>query len=338
MTTPTPTPQVGFCPPITSDLIALERKCDVKPYTNEQVKYNQILSSRAVHIDIEIPVTAPGNKKTLLQFPSKYYTSQLLFQDITFNNNTRTKYMLDFYQILRIYVFGYNNDNYRKSEENGQERYKFLLSSAQGGIDEGDSYTINPLKKSFKIRSLVIHIDFTSCQLPNPAVEQQNNQLPASTVFEDMNDVIHSPVRKNFNVVYEKIHDVKCSECDYEMTLCDVWKIEKQWCITRENNVAGNTFVQFNTGYFWYISVNNLSEPLRFLNYMNETSEQSRYPIGNEFAPEPDTFLIGPPAVNLELLNKYRWINLGINNAQALQRGFDDLTDEIRNLKRKLDE
>jgi hypothetical protein len=330
-------PQVNFCPPIETELIGLENKCKVKLYTQEQVKYNQLISSRAVQLDIIVPAQTPDNKKTFFYFPSKYYTSQLLFQDITFNNNTRNKYMLDFYQLNRINVFGYGNDNYRRIGNNDQEKYKFLLSAAQGATDAGDTYTIKPLRKSFKFRSLVIQVDFSSCQLPDPDNEQDNAILPASTVFEDLNDMITSPIKKNFRVVYEKIHEIPCSECDYEKTICDVWKIEKQWCITRANTGDGNSFVQFNTGYFWFITVNNLNEPLRYLNYMNEADETKRYPIGSEFAPESDTYLQGPPAVSLEFLFKYRWINLGVGNAQALQRSFDGLSREIQDLKRKFD-
>jgi hypothetical protein len=331
------TPQVNFCPPIGSELILLEKKCGVKPYNQEQTKYNQLLSSRAIQLDITVPALSPDNKKTFFYYPAKYYTSQLLFQDIQFNNNTRTKYMLDFYQLTRLYVFGYANDNYRKIDTNGQERYKFPLAQAQGATDAGDSFTIYPLKKSFQVRSIILHVDFSSCQLPDPTNKQNNRQLSASTVFEDMNDMINSPIKRNFNVVYDKQHEIKCSECDYETTICDIWKIEKQWCITHANDQEENSFVQFNTGYFWFISVNNLSEPLRYLTYMNETNENTRYPVGFQFASEADIYFRGPPAIILELLNKYRWINLGMNNAQALQRGFEDVTRELRDLKRKIE-
>jgi hypothetical protein len=333
------TPQVNFCPPIETELSLLEKKCKVKPYTHEQVKYNQLLNSRTISVDINVPAQTPDNKKTLLYFPTNYYTSRLLFQDIPFNNNTRNKYMLDLYFIDRIFVFGYGNDNYRKPSNDRQDRYKFLLSAAQGATDAGDTFTIKPLRKSFKFRTLVIQVDFSSCQLPDPDPdsEQQNATLPASTVFEDMNDVINSPIKKNFRIVYEKIHEIQCSECDYETTLCDVWKIEKQWCITRSNADLPNVFVQFNTGYFWLITANNLNESLRYLTYMNEADETKRYPIGTEYAPEADTYLQGPPAVELEFLFKYRWINLGVGNAQALQRSFDGLSREIQDLKRKFD-
>jgi hypothetical protein len=70
---------------------------------------------------------------------------------------------------------------------------------------------------------------------------------------------------------------------------------------------------------------------------MNEVNEDKRYLVGTEFAPESDAYLRGPPAVSLEFLFKFRWLNLRADNAQALQRIFDDITKEIDDLKQKIE-
>ncbi|CAG8853296.1 1990_t:CDS:2, partial [Gigaspora margarita] len=131
-----------------------------------------------------------------------------------------------------------------------------------------------------------------------------NSRLPITTVFENISDPVNSPVLQNFNVVYDQIHTIECSDYDSEQTICFRWQIEKQWCITQfsQDNTTG--FVQFNTGFYWFVTVNNINEPLRHLKYMSDEMKV------------PDM----------------QWIDLNVNNAQAIR----DLGEEIRDLKRKL--
>jgi hypothetical protein len=225
--------QEKFCPPLIEQVTPLEAECGVKTYSAEQAKYNSFIQRIKNNVNLGTPAVTTAGRGTLLYYPARYYNSSLLFQNIRFNeNNTRNKYMLDFYSIFRISVFGNFNDNYLKGEGTRLNKLEFPLAQAQGATDENDTFIINPIKKSFQIRGLIIQIDFTSCQLPNQTGVAQNNRLPMTTVFEDINDPINSPVRQNFRVVYEKIHTIECSDCDYEQTLCFRWQIEKQWCIT----------------------------------------------------------------------------------------------------------
>ncbi|KAF0370531.1 hypothetical protein F8M41_013231 [Gigaspora margarita] len=81
--------------------------------------------------------------------------------------------------------------------------------------------------------------------------------------------------------------------------------------------------------------INNLNEPLRHLKYISDENESTRYAVGSEFKPERDDgHLREPCAIILESIQSFRWIDLNVNNAQAIR----DLGEEIRDLKRKLDE
>ncbi|CAG8818264.1 31378_t:CDS:2, partial [Gigaspora margarita] len=164
--------------------------------------------------------------------------------------------------------------------------------------------------------------DFTTWQLPNLKGVSANSRLPITTVFENISDPVNSPVLRNFNVVYDQIHTIECSDYDSEQTICFRWQIEKQWCITQFSRDNTTGFVQFNTGFYWFVTVNNLNEPLRHLKYMSDENESTRYAVGSEFKPERDDgHLRGPCA-----------IDLNVNNAQAIR----DLGEEIRDLKKKL--
>ncbi|CAG8824815.1 19061_t:CDS:1, partial [Dentiscutata erythropus] len=135
--------------------------------------------------------------------------------------------------------------------------------------------------------------------------------------------------------VYDKIETITCEECDYKQILCFTWKIEKQWCISRASTTTGNQFIQFNTGYYWFISVNDINESLHIVKYMNNANEKSHYNIGSQFAPsQKDRFLRGPAKTVLESNETFRWIDLNTNNIQAIQR----LDDAINDLKRQLEE
>ncbi|KAF0537618.1 hypothetical protein F8M41_008382 [Gigaspora margarita] len=66
---------------------------------------------------------------------------------------------------------------------------------------------------------------------------------------------------------------------------------------------------------------------------MSDENESTRYVVSSEFKPEKDDgHLRGPCIVILESIQLFRWIDLNINNAQAIR----DLEEEIRDLKRKL--
>ncbi|CAG8754621.1 11363_t:CDS:2, partial [Gigaspora margarita] len=85
--------------------------------------------------------------------------------------------------------------------------------------------------------------------------------------------------------------------------------------------------------FYWFVTVNNLNEPLRHLKYISDKNESTRYAVGSEFKPEKnDGHLRGPCTIILESIQLFRWIDLNINNAQAIR----DLEEEIRDLKRKL--
>ncbi|CAG8838886.1 40655_t:CDS:2, partial [Gigaspora margarita] len=194
--------------------------------------------------------------------------------------NTRSKYILDFYQIFKLPIFGNFNDNLLATTRTRLNMLCFLLSQAQGATDANNNFTINPIKKLFQIRELILQIDFTTCQLPNQTGVLANSRLPITTVFENISDPVNSPVLRNFNIVYDQIHTI-------------------------EYNTTG--FVQFNTGFYWFVTVNNLNEPLRHLKYMSDENKSTRYAVGSEFKPERD-----------------------------LRGLFRDLGEEIRDLKRKL--
>ncbi|KAF0388279.1 hypothetical protein F8M41_011068 [Gigaspora margarita] len=127
-----------------------------------------------------------------------------------------------------------------------------------------DNITINPIKKLFQTRGLILQIDFTTCQSPNQIGVSANSRLPITSVFENISDPVNSPILQNFN------------------------QIEKQWCITQfsQNNTTG--FIQFNTGFYWFVTVNNLNKPLRHLKYMSNENESTRYAVGPKFKPESD--------------------------------------------------
>ncbi|KAF0524909.1 hypothetical protein F8M41_014861 [Gigaspora margarita] len=66
---------------------------------------------------------------------------------------------------------------------------------------------------------------------------------------------------------------------------------------------------------------------------MSNENENTRYAVGSEFKPERDNgHLRGPCTIILESIQLFRWIDLNVNNAQAIR----DLGEEIRDLKRKL--
>ncbi|KAF0521502.1 hypothetical protein F8M41_015785 [Gigaspora margarita] len=60
----------------------------------------------------------------------------------------------------------------------------------------------------------LLQIDFTTCQLSNQTGVSANSRLPITTVFKNISDPVNSPVLQNFNIVYNQIHTIKCS--DYE--------------------------------------------------------------------------------------------------------------------------
>ncbi|KAF0431395.1 hypothetical protein F8M41_005407 [Gigaspora margarita] len=65
-------------------------------------------------------------------------------------------------------------------------------------------------------------------------------------------------------------------------------QIEKQWCITQFSRDNTTGFVQFNTGFYWFVTVNNLNEPLRHLKYISDENESIRYAVSSEFKPKRD--------------------------------------------------
>ncbi|CAG8802267.1 18389_t:CDS:2, partial [Dentiscutata erythropus] len=78
------------------------------------------------------------------------------------------------------------------------------------------------------VRLLILKQDNT-CQLTQDGGIGQNASLPSSAVFENLSNLVDSHVKRNFNIVYEKIQNIECSKCDYETTICFNWRIEKNW-------------------------------------------------------------------------------------------------------------
>ncbi|CAG8483021.1 9517_t:CDS:2 [Racocetra fulgida] len=247
--------------------------------------------------------------------------------------------MLDFYQIVRLNIVGHGNSTVDSTQiegdNSGKSRYEFLLAQVQRGQDADDTYVINPIRKTFRIRALILQVG-TTCELPlSQTAVPDNKSLPAVNIFEDMNDLINSPIRRNFNVVYDKIEEIECSKCDYKKILCFTWKIEKQWCLIRTSNIQGNQFIQFNTGFFWFVTALDINESLRYLKFISDKNERTRYNVGTMFAPSHDDgYMRGPCATVLEYNLTYRWIDLNQNSALAISR----LGDQIADLKQKLDE
>ncbi|KAF0524910.1 hypothetical protein F8M41_014862 [Gigaspora margarita] len=68
----------------------------------------------------------------------------------------------------------------------------------------------------------------TTCQLPNQKGVLANSRLPITTVFENISDPVNSPVLRNFNIVYDQIHTIECSDYNYKQTICFRQQIEKQ--------------------------------------------------------------------------------------------------------------
>ncbi|CAG8722482.1 5963_t:CDS:1, partial [Dentiscutata heterogama] len=103
--------------------------------------------------------------------------------------------------------------------------------------------------------------------------------------------------------------------CNFEQTICFSWKIEKQWCIAYlSNNVP--VFVQFNTGFFWFILAINIFEPLRYLKYISDEDKLSCYNIEIIFGPSRDKgFFRGLARIIFKLIQAFRYIDLNTNNA-----------------------
>ncbi|CAG8784134.1 8224_t:CDS:1, partial [Dentiscutata erythropus] len=111
-------------------------------------------------------------------------------------------------------------------EGNIENKYVFSLAKGQGGQNANDIYVINPIRKSFRVRLLILKQDNT-CQLTQDRDIGQNASLPSSAVFENLSNLVDSRVKRNFNIVYEKIQNIEGSKCDYETTICFNWRIEK---------------------------------------------------------------------------------------------------------------
>ncbi|CAG8747007.1 13209_t:CDS:2 [Dentiscutata erythropus] len=112
--------------------------------------------------NIDTPAVTSDGHNTLLFWPQQYYFSQLLFQDIPFNNNIHTKHMLNFYQIFKLTIFGYVNDSIQSltvEEGNTENKYIFPLAEGQGKQNANDIYVINPIRKSFRVRLLILKQD-----------------------------------------------------------------------------------------------------------------------------------------------------------------------------------
>ncbi|CAG8854040.1 44489_t:CDS:2, partial [Gigaspora margarita] len=125
-----------------------------------------------------------------------------------------------------------------------------------------------------------------------------NSRLPITTVFENISNSVNSPVLQNFNIVYDQIYTIECSDYDSKQTI-----------------------------------LNNLNEPLRHLKYISNENKSTRYAVGSEFKPEKDNgHLREPCAIILKSIQSFRWIDYNVNNAQVIR----DLEEEIRDLKRKL--
>ncbi|CAG8798870.1 489_t:CDS:2, partial [Racocetra persica] len=167
-----------------------------KDYSAEQVKYNSLIQRRSRKANLTIPATIADRNNTLLRWPQLYYASTLLFQDINFNMNTGNKLMLDFYQILHVNILGHGNNTLdslqANSTEQGLSKYRFSLAQAQRDVDADDTYTINPIRKDFHIRAIILQVE-TSCELSISQAQVPNNShLLAENVFEDLNDLINN--------------------------------------------------------------------------------------------------------------------------------------------------
>ncbi|CAG8449837.1 24969_t:CDS:2 [Dentiscutata erythropus] len=198
-------------------------ECGIKTYKKEQTQYNSFINRRRNRANIDTPAVISDGYNTLLFWPQQYYLSQLLFKDILFNNNTCTKHILDFYQIFKLTIFGHVNDSIQSltvEEGNVKNKYVFPLAEGQGEQDTNDVYIINLIRKSFRVRLLILKQDNT-CQLTQDEGIGQNASLLSSAVFENLSNLIDS--------------------------CC----IEKNWCITAFNNDNTNnrpTLIQINTG------------------------------------------------------------------------------------------
>ncbi|CAG8789376.1 21237_t:CDS:2 [Racocetra persica] len=220
-------PQVSFCAPIDEELTELEKTCDVKTYIAEQTKYNFFIQRRRNKVNLKTLALIVQGQGTLLRWPQLYYTSSLLFQDINFNQNTTNKYLLDFYQIMRLNIFEHRNSTQIGGVNQGSSRYKFPLAQAQG----------------IKISMISVIPD--------------NSYLLVENIFEDINDLINK--------------------------------------------------------FFWFITVLDINELLRYLKYISNKDERSRYNLGAAFAPSHTDSHLREPSITR-------------------------LGDQINELKRKLEE
>ncbi|CAG8771852.1 26157_t:CDS:2, partial [Dentiscutata erythropus] len=119
--------------------------------------------------------------------------------------------MLNFYQIFKLTIFGHVNDSIQSltvEEGNTENKYVFPLAEGQGKQNTNDIYVINPIIKSFKVRLLILKQDNT-CQLTQDEGIGQNASLSSSAVFENLSNLINSRVKRNFNIVYEKIQNIE---------------------------------------------------------------------------------------------------------------------------------
>ncbi|CAG8695369.1 35738_t:CDS:2, partial [Racocetra persica] len=85
------------------------------------------------------------------------------------------------------------------------------------------------------------------------------------------NTYIINPIQKNFNIK-AIILQVETS-CELPISQAQV------------PNNNRNVFVQFNTGFFWFITALDINESLRYLKYMFNLDERSRYNLDTVFAP-----------------------------------------------------
>ncbi|CAG8471580.1 9171_t:CDS:2 [Racocetra persica] len=95
-------------------------------------------------------------------------------------------------------------------------------------------------------------------------------------------------------------------------------------------NIAIPALTSNIQGFFWFITVLDTNESLRYLKYISDVDETSRYNLGAAFAPShKDGHLRGLCATVLEFNQTYRWIDLNQNSALAITR----LRDQIADLK-----
>lgn len=208
------------------------------------------------------------------------------------------------------------------------------MAQSQGGQNTNDSFVINPLKNDFKVRCLIIKMD-TSCEfIQDRLVIAPNKELEIDNVFEDTNDIICSPIKKNYTVIEDQCFSYSCKGCDSEERLCFKWEIFKDTCITNVSGQQGqpNRNVRILNGYYLYIFATNLDEPFRYIRHAsNIGNEGHRYLVGPNF--NPFNFTRGPPAVLLESLYQYRFINLDGNNPMAVAE-FKALRKELFELRK----